>query len=200
VGDRLFVVAGNHDFERDGASSRFESALQSLHCPPERRFRFCLGDAHVHLVGVSLPWRSAAVSSDDLHWCGQRFGAARRSAIRVFAVHQPLFPVAGRVGMSLDAEPAARDMLRRSLDAWGVRLVLCGHEHLYARRDISPGITQVISGGGGAQGERAVFGHADVVRPGPHFVVLTATGRGLTLEARTAEGHVFDRIALSEAA
>lgn len=200
VGANLMAVAGNHDFEEGGSPKRLDAALRALGCPPERRFRFTFADERIHLVGISLPWPRAALTPQDLDWCQERFDAAEPSAVRVLALHQPLFPVAGRIGISLDAEPAARDTLLERLGRWDVRLVLCGHEHLYARREIGPGIVQVISGGGGAKGERAVFGHADVIADRPHFVLLTSTVDGVSLEARSADGDLLDRVALAVAA
>jgi hypothetical protein len=200
VGPGLMAVAGNHDFEAGGSPARFDAALGNLGCPPERRFRFVFRDARIHLVGISLPWRHAALAPKDLDWCQEGFAAAEPSAVRVLALHQPLFPIAGRIGVSLDAEPAGRDTLLERLERWGVRLVLCGHEHLYARREIGPGILQVISGGGGAERERAVFGHADVVVEQPHFVLLVSTGDGASLEARNPDGDLLDRVALPAAA
>jgi 3',5'-cyclic AMP phosphodiesterase CpdA len=200
VGAKLMAVAGNHDFEPGGTPERFDAALRTLGCPPERRFRFTFADDRIHLVGISLPWRRAALAREDLDWCQERFDTADPSAIRVLALHQPLFPIAGRIGVSLDAEPAARDTLLDLLERWGVRLVLCGHEHLYARREIGPGILQVISGGGGAAREHAVFGHADVVSDRPHFVLIAATMEGVSLEARGAGGDLLDRVALAVSA
>ena len=200
VGSRLMAVAGNHDFEKGGSPTRFEAALGTLGCTPERRLRFVFGDDRIHLVGISLPWRRGTLPPEDLDWCQGRFDAAEQSAVRVLALHQPLFPIAGRIGISLDAEPEGRDTLLARLERWGVRLVLCGHEHLYARREIGPGILQVISGGGGAAHERAVFGHADVVVDRPHFVLVTSSADGVSLEARSVDGDLLDRVALAAAA
>lgn len=193
---RLYAIAGNHDFGSDGGLDRYSAALETLRCPADRRERFALELDGIQLLGVTVGHRRAAVSADDLDWCDEHFRRSAPGAVKVLAVHQPLFPLAGRIGISLDADPENRDGLLSRLGAWGVRIVLCGHEHLYARRRIAPDIVQIASGGGGASAEKALFGHADCVANEPHYVVLTSQRDSLTVTASSIDGRLLDRFSV----
>ena len=193
---RLYAIAGNHDFGSDGGLDRYSAALEALGCTADRRERFSLELEGMHLVGVTVGHRRAAVAEADLDWCEDRFRRSATGAARILAVHQPLFPLAGRIGISLDAEPASRDALLGRLVAWGVRVVVCGHEHLYARRRIGGDIVQIGAGGGGASREKALFGHAECIANEPHYVVLSAERGQLTVTASAIDGRPLDRLTL----
>lgn len=194
--DRLFAIAGNHDFDAGGDLSGYMAALEELGCGPARRGRFRLDLEGLVLLGLTVPHGANAVAPEDLRWCEESFATAAAGAARVVAVHQPLFPIAGRIGISLDADPRRRDELLASMRAWRVDVVVSGHEHLYARRWIADGVLQIAAGGGGARSERAVFGHADHTANQEHFVVLVPGDGTLGVEARSADGDLLDRFSL----
>ena len=194
--DRMFAIGGNHDFDPDGGLSGYAAALDELGCDATRRTRFRLDLDGLVLLGLTVPYGTNAVPSADLQWCEGEFATAPGGAARVVAVHQPLFPIAGRIGISLDADAESRDEFLVALRRWRVNAVVCGHEHLYARRWIAEGLMQIGAGGGGARNESAVIGHAEHTANQAHFVMLTPGDGTLGVTAWSADGDLLDRASL----
>lgn len=198
---RLAAIGGNHDYETGGGEvTGYAAALGSLDCGPRERLRFSVSVGGIHVVGLTIPKGAHAVPADDLTWCEAQFSRADPGDARVVAVHEPLYPVASRIGLSLDMVPASRDAFAGYLEHWKVLAVLCGHEHLYARRSLGPRLVQITSGGGGARPETAVFAQCDASSTVPHYVSLSRARGALTITAHALDGHDLDRIALPVAA
>ncbi len=197
---RLFAIGGNHDFEADGGLSAYSAALDELDCPPARRQRFCVEFDGIRLVGLTVGHHANAVSHEDLRWCADAFADTPAGAAKVVAVHQPLFPIAGRIGVSLDADPARRDDFLAALRGWRVNAVVCGHEHLYARRWIGEGLLQIGSGGGGRPEREGRVRPRRLHRRPAHFVTLTPVDGALGIAAWSPDGEPLDRFTLELAA
>jgi 3',5'-cyclic AMP phosphodiesterase CpdA len=193
---RLFAICGNHDFGDDGDTAAYAAALEQLGCTAEMRFRFSFSHEGFHVLGLTIPRGAHAVTADDLSWCEREFKRGPAQHTRVVAVHEPLFPVAARIGLSLDVSPSSRDAFLAYLEHWRVSALVCGHEHLYSRRTVGAGVVQIISGGGGARAEVALIGQSDASAAEPHYVVLNPSPSGPVLSARSVAGEDLDRVHL----
>jgi hypothetical protein len=104
--------------------------------------------------------------------------------------------------MGLDRDPARRDRLAAVLAGLGVRLYLCGHEHLYAHRLIATpagAIHQVTLGGGGATTYPLMTPDVVASESARHVGMLIAEDGGLELSALGLDGRVLDVVSLPAA-
>lgn len=99
-------------------------------------------------------------------WLDQALASNRKPHAFVFG-HEPAF--GPRPSNCLARYPDMRDAFWDSLGTAGVRMYLCGHEHLYARAEIADSrgnlIQQVIIGSGGAPFDSFGEYHEGRVRP-----------------------------------
>ena len=177
----LLAVLGNHDVSQGHGDEQ----LAALGVPG-RFWAEQIGD--VLIVGldsnelddpVQLQFLEDTLASTDALW-------------RIVALHHPPYS-AGYQGSSIEA----RETLAPYLEAYGVQLVLSGHDHDYQRSVPIDGVTYVVSGG--ASGTRRT-GEDDFTAASyswHHFVDISVTGDRLVLRAVGQDGSVFDEIELS---
>jgi len=83
-------------------------------------------------------------------WLKRQLKKAKNSTHIFIFVHEPLFPVNGHIGSSLDFYPDEKEKLISILKPYKDKIILfCGHEHLYSAIE-REGIRQIITGGAGA--------------------------------------------------
>jgi 3',5'-cyclic AMP phosphodiesterase CpdA len=186
AGDRVYPVPGNHDLGADGslgdwwegAASRLGRAATWF----ERR-SFVLTLPHVTVLGVDSS-RPAEGEDPQFAWLAE---ACRSAATpwRILAIHQPIEPVS--LHLSHPMADAARERVVALAEQVGARLVVCGHEHLYARAEgvwSSRVRAQVTAGGGGA----ALY---PVVRPGLRAAVSRHHHLEIELEPDVLRGRAI---------
>lgn len=120
--------------------------------------------------------------------------------------HEPAYPVSKHYGSSLDAHPGARDSLWEILVKGKVDVVVCGHEHCYARvlvdknvdaRWTNP-IWEFISGRAGAplyrrnenlpyEKEIKAFSLLE------HYILFTVSKDKITFETKALTGEEIDK-------
>ena len=131
--------------------------------------------------------------------------------------HEPLFPVGGHEGSSLDLHPAARDSAAALALNNDVIAVFNAHEHFYARvwldqridfirnSKIIPelarksefsGFYEIISGGGGAPSYEASSGRVKFIQkfsPENHYIIGDISPHGVKFLVKNQTGWVIDK-------
>jgi len=126
---------------------------------------------------------------------------AHSSVPSIVACHEPAFPVAKHIGSSLDRRPEPRDLLCRTMDRLGARLLVVGHEHHYSRLTIDSSlvkgmrgtVVQLQSSTAGIAATRGPRRRTDFFRSRVHaFTLVDVTPRGLELRTFDQHGAVID--------
>lgn len=134
-----------------------------------------------------------------------------KSAWTMLALHVPVFNIGGHGSTWGHDDVLNKESFIDVMEKGGVDIVICGHSHLYERfvpigpKDGKP-IIHIVSGGGGAP----VYG----IKPGPilasrkgtqrigvkerHYCLFKIKGNRLEMEAKTADGKVFDTLVLEK--
>jgi hypothetical protein len=151
------LAPGNHDILGVRANERvFEELFRHLY------FSFNYGGCHFVIANTEECGKEGRITGGQLQWLKQDLAAYKDARFTFVALHQPLFPVDGHVGSSLDAHPKERDALHSLFVQQGVDCVFMGHEHLYNHQE-KDGVHYFITGGGGAplyaEPERGGFYH-----------------------------------------
>lgn len=109
-------------------------------------------------------------------WLEKELEQAQACDFIFIFVHEPLYPVDGHVGDSLDSRPAERDKLAGLLRKYKEKvIVFCAHEHLY-HKQVVEGLTQIITGGAGAPL------YTEAAKGGlEHYLYCTVAGQELKL-------------------
>ncbi len=114
-------------------------------------------------------------------------GAAAGKLMVMFLHHPPYS--SGSHGSDL----VLRDVLAKLAKAYGVELVVTGHDHDYERTKSMDGTTYIVSGSAGAP-IRAVNPQPFTAeaRTEPHYVLVDVDGDRLSIRAINLRGEVFD--------
>ena len=188
----LYPTLGNHDL-KTGAGAPY---LERFFLPEGpggsgRSYAFERGDALFVSFEVTAHDRPP---DGPLDWLERTLRASSRAWKLVFFHVAPFSPC--ERGDSAALTGALVPRLARA----GVDLVLCGHDHLYARYQPRDGVTYVTTGGGGGK----------LYAPGPdprlacaarahHFLAGALEGPRLELRAVGLDGAELDRVVLEKA-
>jgi hypothetical protein len=178
-------VLGNHDYEV--GRGRYE--LRPLGMPGPYYTR-TLGDAQLFFLDSNI------VSDRQTAWLEQQL-AESTATWKIALFHHPPFTCGGHAGK--------RDVLRRWVplfEAYGVQLVLSGHDHNYQRFAKLDGVTYVVHGGGGAglyrlRGCPLWYPPRARARYEHGFLSVSIGPDQLEVAAVDLRGRVTDRFALS---
>jgi hypothetical protein len=198
LASRVLTVPGNHDYAPGATRSwvwRGKWTSDPRFVPHEESGAFVLHLPGLSVLGLDCGARARAVSGAQLDWARRAMSAGPAGAHRIAIFHAPAFPVSHHIGASLDALPHERDALWRSLEDMAIRLVINGHEHVYARRTIvvRRPIVQVISAGAGAALSPVLASDLDAAESCHHALVVNSSNDVLAAEAFTPGGRVLDR-------
>jgi 3',5'-cyclic AMP phosphodiesterase CpdA len=133
TGMRVAGVLGNHDYEV--ARGRYQFRLLGMPGPYYTR---TVGDAQLFFLDSNV------VTDRQTAWLEQQL-AESTSTWKIAVIHHPPYTCGGHSG--------DRTVQRRWVplfEAYGVQLVLSGHDHNYQRFAARDGVTYVVHGGGGA--------------------------------------------------
>ncbi len=196
---RVIAVPGNHDYHPVTALEGWRRLFDPIWPQDAHReggdgwFLASLWD--VRVIGLDTGPQAAEVSDEQLEWLEGLDPARVRQPVIALA-HAPLAAVSVHIGRSLDRDPQRRDRLVAALDRLGVRLYLCGHEHLYAHRLIpTPSgepIHQLTLGGGGATSYQVMT--PDVVHSlsQAHIALVDPMRDGVVVSVLDAHGAEVD--------
>lgn len=177
---RMLAVLGNHDV-RDGNATAQAAALGM----PGRWYA-------THLDGVLVVSLDSTLADDpaQLAWLESTLAEAEAEWI-VATMHHPMYS-AGWHGSSVDV----RARFEPIFEAYGVDLVLAGHDHDYQRSVPLDGISYVVSGGAAKlrRTDRADF--TAVSWSTHHFVDLLVWPDRIEGRAVDHDGRVFDTFTL----
>ncbi|RMH44453.1 MAG: hypothetical protein D6689_02235 [Deltaproteobacteria bacterium] len=191
-----YPAVGNHDLGASGDDDRRIGDLFALWPGPADRpphgHWYAFDVAGVHFVMLDS---NAYDAPEQVAWLERDLAAARTRGVRaiIVATHAGPFSRGAHLG-----DPIARDTYVPILAAYGVDLVVSGHDHLY-QRGRAGGVAYVVTGGGGAPlyGVRCgpptgracpVDDGAERVVSAHHWILLTVYTRHMTLCARYADG------------
>ncbi|MFN8109870.1 MAG: metallophosphoesterase [Thermoleophilia bacterium] len=204
--DAVIAVPGNHDHDRsnglagwskivDGAWPRGVRREGDLHC-------FYADAGAVRFIGLDTGPEAQGVSDEHLDWLEAL--PVEHTVPVVALAHAPLAPVSVHIGRSQDIDPERRDRLAALLARLGVRLYLCGHEHLYAHRLVPAGeeavIHQVTLGGGGASSYQVMTPDVVASASETHIGLLHARRDGVVLSVLSDRGEEIDVVRVPIAA
>ena len=149
-GVKFFATIGNHDLETGHAIDEINDKARFHILQPQGYYSFkpdlqdngrplveffCLNSNRLLKLGSDadqITWLSKALTSSKAIW-------------KIAFFHHPIYSPDG----PHEAEVGLREGIEKVLIASGVRLVLAGHSHYYARMLPQNGILHLVSGGGG---------------------------------------------------
>jgi hypothetical protein len=167
----VFHVPGSHDIWDEWSARLYRKVVGPTY------YAFDHGSAR--FIALDTESTCGRLDSEQFRWLEEQLnGGDSRIAFLFF--HQPLFPVDGHIGSSLDAYPEDRDRLHRLFVRHRDRIrgVFLGHEHLYhfEERD---GVPYHTVGGGGSP----LYAPPDL-GGFHHYLVVRVSGREATVEVR----------------
>jgi len=184
-GLRLGGVLGNHDYEL----GRGAYELKTLGMPG-RYYTRTLGDVQLFFLD------SNAITTRQTRWLEQQLSVST-ATWKIVLFHHPPYTCGGHAGDT--------DVLRGWVplfEAYGVQLVLSGHDHDYQRFAPRNGVTYVVHGGGAA-GLYRLHGCPSSYPPwvrrfSDHgFLSVSATDDRLDVSAVNMHGRIADHFALT---
>lgn len=161
----------------------------------------------VHFIMLDSNSMGAA-NQADIDWLRDDLtgDSARQASWRIVVMHHPMWPP---VNILKDVQRAdtMREAFLPLLEEYGADLILCGHQHIYARSlpmrggGAAPdgdGIIQIMTASGGKEqytvsetDNIAVFGET------PAYLAITADSLRLDITASDTNGEPFDTISLT---
>lgn len=194
------AVAGNHDnyallaeqFDYPGKapSSREEGYFYSFRTGP---VFFIMLDSNTMGAAnqADIDWLRRDLQSED----------SRMACWRIAVIHHPMWPVAD-IPKDIQRAETMREYFLPILEEYGVRLVLCGHQHVYARTlpmsgdaasSDESGIIQIMA----ASGDKASYipGEHDYIAacaPAPNYLSVFADHEQLIITAYDGEHCIID--------
>jgi hypothetical protein len=184
--NRFFPSLGNHDWMTAGA----RPYLDYFTLPGNERY-YELERGPVHLFAIdSDPHEPDGIEADSVQakWLKER-AAASRAPFQVAYMHHPPYS---------SASHGSTPELQWPYRAWGIDLVLAGHDHTYERIE-HEGLTYVVNGLGGNRPysfDTIVPGSAIRFNEAHGALLLEATSTELRGRFVTAEGQEVDRFAI----
>jgi 3',5'-cyclic AMP phosphodiesterase CpdA len=183
---------GNHDLPRSNAV-RAMAQMQGI--PPDvsedaTYYGFDAGDVRIAM----LDSESLVMGDQRQYDWARQFLSERPQSFKIVMLHRPLWSP----GPNGSCVPI-REKLLPILQETGVRLVFTGHDHMYYRtyRD---GVTQVITGGGGAPlydpENTGMMIEGDVTAKVHHYCRVDVRADAIIVTTLDLEGEIIDQFHL----
>jgi 3',5'-cyclic AMP phosphodiesterase CpdA len=193
--DRVYPVPGNHDYGRSGLRHWWEQAAAQVGGDAQwfENRAFLLATPLVRVFGLDCGPTAKHLDQAQLDWLADRAGSTAPSAPwSIIALHVPLVPVSIHMNSPMSARSSER--LSRFASLVGAQLLVCGHEHVYARLDSPDGsaLSQVTVGGGGADPYPIVHAGLRSSASRRHFLLLGIGPDRLEGMAYDFGGECFD--------
>ena len=200
------AVAGNHD--------SYALLAEQFNYPdrapatPYGGFFYTLSVGSVYFVMLDSNIMGAGNRS-DVEWLQNALQgeAAGQSDWIIAVMHHPMWPVTDN---PKDQQRAAtmREHFMPLLEAYGVALILCGHQHVYARSRPMLGESESGDGRGivqimAASGDKVTYAQAErsYIAAGasaPNYLVLRADSESLCITAFDSEHAIIDEFTVSK--
>jgi len=188
TGITVAAAAGNHD------NGPLLARQFDYPAPSGQRFFYAFTYGNVFILVLDSNAMGGA-SDGDAQWVAGQLASqeAQNATWRIAVSHHPFWPVA-----EIPKDTARAETLRANflplLEAGGVNLILCGHQHLYARVESKQSPIPQIMAASGAKGSYQA-GESDYIlltANGPAYLILEAGESALTITAYNAGGEAFD--------
>ncbi len=145
----IYAVAGNHDKARGGGPLKLDYFFDAFvqYDEPSPYYSFDYAGVHITCLFTYELGFDSRIVGDQLTWLENDL-ATTNKAMKFVVAHTPMYPQV-HIDDSLNIFPEERDALQTLFKEHNVSLVISGHDHLFDRLTVN-GLTQIISGGGGA--------------------------------------------------
>jgi hypothetical protein len=173
-GNAWRAVWGNHDVAGTGTATALHS--------PNKYYTWSVGSTQFFMLNANAPSDATQRS-----WL-QRALSSSRARVKIAVFHQPAFTS----GLHSDLRSIQRNWIPLFV-RYHITLVITGHNHDYEHLRES-GIDYVVTGGGGAATYPCLRVEPGALRcvSAYHFLLVTVTGRAVTVEAIRPSGVVLD--------
>jgi predicted phosphodiesterase len=205
----LFAAVGNHDVETDGGRPFFDAVVQPTNPVDGTESYYSLDWGGCHVVALDST-ADLSPQSPQATWLASDLQASTARWKLVF-FHHPVWSSSSHGG-----SPDLQASLGPVLEAHGVDLVLCGHDHDYERTFPMVGATPVdvgfepdyhdpagpiyvVTGGGGQTLYGSGAGSFTAASESAyHVTVIDVAGSTLSITAVALDGTVIDRASISK--
>jgi len=185
AGVPFYAVLGNHDLGL---------AEEELHYGPfnmqgRRYYSVALGE---NLLEIFMLDSNTLRRKDKPQVRWLRNALARSTARwKVLAFHHVMYTVAD----DHEGKKSLRRALEPIIEEYKIPLVLCGHSHVYARRQVPGGCLQIVAGSSGQLRSDATFVNAIDFgfNRDNAFVIMDINPEGICFYALSASGELIDR-------
>lgn len=200
----MLATVGNHETSILSTMYKKMLAMPDNGCLSEEMYSFDYGNAHIISLNSCLflkermgeegyedtidsvqEWLEQDLSQSDAPW-------------KIVLMHHPMYPVSD----DNDIYETLRDNWEDILVAGGVKLVLCGHQHLYMRTEAMQGIAYVMANSGE---KRSYYVEEGTVIPdyveayqeeGSNYVTVRVTEDSLVVQAYGENGQKIDEVTI----
>jgi len=124
-------------------------------------------------------------------------GAAKNADWRIAVTHHPLWPAA-EIPKDAQRAQTMREVFLPVMEAGGVDLLLCGHQHVYSRTEPG-GIVQIMAASGAKESYKP--GNMDYIvtaAEAPNYLIIEAGVKTMEITAFDSTGKSFDSFLLSK--
>ena len=191
------AVVGNHDnyvllAEQFDLPSKAPESLSGGF-----NYSFSLGPVFFLMLDSNI---LGAADEKDVEWLlgEMQSEAAQNAAWRVAVMHHPMWTPA-EIPRDVQRAETMREHFLPVMEAGGLDLILCGHQHFYSRSVQIRGITQIMAASGGKASYTANnHDYMAVVADAPNYLRITASSVELTVSAYDVSGSIFDTLTLTK--
>ena len=185
------AAAGNHD--------NYPVLKKQFDYPKEDDgffYSFDKGGIHFTVLDSNI---MGAADAKDIEWVRNDLDseAARLAGWRIAVMHHPMWPPVGTAPNVQRAETMQEHFLP-VLEAGGVDLILCGHQHVYARSTSASSIAQIVASSGDKDPYSAnILEFVDFSEVKQNYIRMTADKEKLSITAYDKTGKAFDSYTLT---
>jgi predicted phosphodiesterase len=146
----IYAVVGNHDTGAKTGELRLEYYFDAfvLYDEPSPYYSFDYAGVHFTMLTSEEYGYEGRVIGDQLTWLENDLETTS-SEMKFVVIHRPMYPVVHVDDSYLDIPAEEREALQTLYEQHNVSLLITGHDHSFNRLTVN-GVTQIISGGGGA--------------------------------------------------
>jgi len=189
----LITAVGNHDLGNGLFRQYFPYPYYSAN---GLYWSFDYGPVHVAVVDQYVPY---STGSAQYNWLQSDLAASTKTW-KFIAFHQPGWSAAGGHDNNTDTQTYIEPLC----ETYDVSIVFAGHNHYYARAEVSYGsgkkVYHITTGGGGAPLHTPLGGQPNVITAisAYHFCEIAITGNTLNFSAVQLDGAVIDSFTITK--
>ena len=187
------TVPGNHD-NYPLPAEQFDYPNQAPSAPGDGYF-YSFDKNSIHFIMLDSNAMGAA-NEADIQWLENDLQSetAQQANWRIVVMHHPMWTV---VANPKDESRAAtmRENFLPLLEAYGVDLILCGHQHVYARSQPISGIIQIMAASGSKESYAPDNNdYIAISAEAPNYLLIKTEAEKLTITAYDGIHEVIDTL------